>query len=281
MRMLVEEVEKRSQVRWPVTDAWPEKAGAVIVVGPSQFANDVLAQHQVSESPRFDAAEGYRLRVVDAKPPIVMVAGNDSRGVLFGVGRLAPRAADSRRRVLVPGILKIASGPKYRAPRASARLSAEDEFVRRLVGADVGAVHPRSGGLRHQRGRADSAAHRRRGRQPAFSAAADADDGRDVAAAGPVRPRRLDLVSGDGRRLFQSRDGGEGPRRMGRRLPAVAADRRGFRSRRRSGPHRPGRSVAVLEKQTANLHRYHPQGADVGLAAELQPGVARRVHRVS
>jgi hypothetical protein len=114
VRMLVEEVEKRSQLRWPVTDGWPEKAGAVILVGPSRFANDVMAQHQVSELPRFDAPEGYRLRVVDAKPPIVMVAGNDSRGVLFGVGRLLRELRISRRRVLVPGILNIASGPKYR-----------------------------------------------------------------------------------------------------------------------------------------------------------------------
>jgi hypothetical protein len=114
VRMLVEEVEKRSQLRWPVTDGWPEKAGAVILVGPSRFANDVMAQHQVSELPRFDAPEGYRLRVVDAKPPIVMVAGNDSRGVLFGVGRLLRELRIARRRVLVPGILNIASGPKYR-----------------------------------------------------------------------------------------------------------------------------------------------------------------------
>src|SRR5580698_8012500 len=96
VRMLVEEVEKRSQLRWPVMDTWPEKAGAVILVGPSRFANDVMDQHQLPESPRFDAPEGYRLRVVDAKPPIVMVAGNDSRGVLFGVGRLLrPRTDDA------------------------------------------------------------------------------------------------------------------------------------------------------------------------------------------
>ncbi len=152
VRMLVEEVEKRSQLRWPATDAWPDKAGAVILVGPSRFANDVLAQHQVSESRRFDAPEGYRLRVVDAKPPIVMVAGNDSRGVLFGVGRLLRELRISRRRVLVPGVLEHRQRTEVSPAWSSARLSPQDQFVRRLDGADVGAIHPRSGGLRHQRG---------------------------------------------------------------------------------------------------------------------------------
>src|SRR5262249_9100750 len=115
VRMLVEEVEKRSQLRWNVTDTWPERAAAVILVGPSQFANDVLAQRRAnSESRGFGGREGYRLRVIDAKPPIVMVAGNDSRGVLFGVGRLLRELRISKRRVLVPGVLNIASAPKYR-----------------------------------------------------------------------------------------------------------------------------------------------------------------------
>ncbi|HXY37113.1 MAG TPA: hypothetical protein VEI07_22990, partial [Planctomycetaceae bacterium] len=116
VRMLVEEVEKRSQLRWTVADVWPARAAAVVLVGPAQFVDAAMREHSLPDAQirGFDAAEGYRLRVVDAKPPVVTVAGNDARGVLFGVGRLLRELRISKRRVLVPGVLNIASAPKYR-----------------------------------------------------------------------------------------------------------------------------------------------------------------------
>jgi hypothetical protein len=114
--MLVDEVEKRSQSRWTVTDTWPERAAAIVLVGPAAFADAALREHGLPDArvPGFDAAEGYRLKVVDAKPPVVLVAGNDSRGVLFGVGRLLRGLRISKRRVLVPGFLNVTTAPKYR-----------------------------------------------------------------------------------------------------------------------------------------------------------------------
>jgi hypothetical protein len=115
VRMLVEEVEKRSQLRWTVTDSWPKRAASIVVVGPAPFTDGALREHGFADAivrgP--DAPEGYRLRVIDARPPVVMVAGNDSRGVLFGVGRLLRELRISKRRVLVPGLLNIATAPKY------------------------------------------------------------------------------------------------------------------------------------------------------------------------
>jgi len=70
--MLVEEVEKRTGIRWPVHARASEGAGSVGI------RVDVLLQHA---SP----AEGYRIEVSDNA---VRVTGNDARGVLFGVGRL-------------------------------------------------------------------------------------------------------------------------------------------------------------------------------------------------
>src|SRR5580704_11424421 len=116
VRMLVDEVEKRSQLRWTVSDTWPERAAAIVLVGPAAFADATLQEHGLPDArvPGFDAAEGYRLRVVDAKPPVVLVAGNDSRGVLFGVGRLLRELRIFKRRVLVPGLLNVTTAPKYR-----------------------------------------------------------------------------------------------------------------------------------------------------------------------
>ena len=37
--------------------------------------------------------------------------------------------------------------------------------------------------------------------------------------------------------------------------------------------------MALLEKQTANLHRYHPQAHNVDVSAEFQPGVDGRISR--
>jgi hypothetical protein len=115
VRMLVEEVEKRSQLRWTVSDTWTEHATAIVVVGPASFADAVLREHRLpkSDGAGFAAAEGYRVKVIDAKPLVVMVSGNDSRGVLFGVGRLLRELRISNRRVLVPGYLNITTAPKY------------------------------------------------------------------------------------------------------------------------------------------------------------------------
>jgi hypothetical protein len=115
VRMLVEEVEKRAQLRWMQSDTWPERAAAIVLVGPAAFVDATTREHDLPDTRRngFDAAEGYHLRVVDDKPPVVIVAGNDSRGVLFGVGRLLRELRISKRRILAPGILNIATAPKY------------------------------------------------------------------------------------------------------------------------------------------------------------------------
>src|ERR1700730_15505573 len=44
VRMLVEAGEKRSQLRWTVTDAWPARAAAVVLVGPAPFADATLRE---------------------------------------------------------------------------------------------------------------------------------------------------------------------------------------------------------------------------------------------
>ncbi|MEZ5399345.1 MAG: glycoside hydrolase family 20 zincin-like fold domain-containing protein [Bryobacteraceae bacterium] len=92
VRMLVEEVEKRSQIRWPVA----AQAGS----GAS-----------ISIAHRSGPAEGYSLRIDGAS---VRVEGNDARGVLFGVGRLLRVLRCERGRVEAPDRLEITTAPKTR-----------------------------------------------------------------------------------------------------------------------------------------------------------------------
>jgi hypothetical protein len=96
VRMLVEEVEQRSMVRWDRAEKWPGGGTPVVVVGPADGVRELLERQGVrlpaAERPR---PEGYRIGVVSpatsapgVKAPVVWVAGNDARGVLFGAGRL-------------------------------------------------------------------------------------------------------------------------------------------------------------------------------------------------
>ena len=118
--MLVEEVEKRSNVRWEKRSAWPDKASderPVIAVGDRAqlpaFTGPYTEELQVSGEP---AAEGFRICVKRAKnsgPPGVFIIGNDARGVLFGVGRLLRELHMGRGSVNVSGDLDVTTAPKY------------------------------------------------------------------------------------------------------------------------------------------------------------------------
>ncbi|MHB8523969.1 MAG: hypothetical protein ACYDH9_24870 [Limisphaerales bacterium] len=114
--MLVEEVEKRTHLRWPVVHTWPAAATPVIAVGPAsalaefagEFADGLAADRGVS------GAEGFRIRLRrPARGPAVFVIGNDARGVLFGVGRLLRELGMRPGAVSVPDDLSVATAPKY------------------------------------------------------------------------------------------------------------------------------------------------------------------------
>jgi hypothetical protein len=90
--VLIEEVEKRSQVRWPVAVQQP--SGAAIVL-----RND-------GSGPK----EGYTIRV---EGDVVAVQGSDSRGLLFGIGHLLRLLEMDRGRVIAPASLKtITTAPQ-------------------------------------------------------------------------------------------------------------------------------------------------------------------------
>src|SRR5579862_5825543 len=103
-RMLVEEIEKRTQLRWKVVDTEPKQPTPLIVVGQAAFIESFFRDHGLSnlDSAAPQGAEGYVLRVLQENPPAVIVSGNDTRGVLFGVGRLLRELRMSRRHIALP-----------------------------------------------------------------------------------------------------------------------------------------------------------------------------------
>ncbi len=90
--MLVEEVEKRSQLRWPV--AAQRQAGAAAILVSNQGRG---------------AAEGYTIAVENGA---VRVDGNDARGVLFGIGHLLRTLHLERGRATLPDGFAITTAPQ-------------------------------------------------------------------------------------------------------------------------------------------------------------------------
>jgi hypothetical protein len=113
VRMLVEEVEQRSMVRWDRTEKWPAGGTPVVVVGPADGVRDLLDRQGVRlpAAPR-PKPEGYRIGVAgDKETPVVWIAGNDARGVLFGVGRLLRELRLGRLKVTLPAGFREESAP--------------------------------------------------------------------------------------------------------------------------------------------------------------------------
>ncbi len=122
--LLLDEVEKRTIVRWKVAHEWPGDATPVVAIGTvesaAEWAGPQVSALELSETSR--PAEGFRIRVVaeGRKTPAVLVAGNDSRGLLFGVGRLLQElrmyreeSRQVRGRVELPASFGITTAPRY------------------------------------------------------------------------------------------------------------------------------------------------------------------------
>jgi hypothetical protein len=114
--MLVDEVAARAQIRWPVETSWPASDQPVIAVGPIKSAGQRAGRFAVEFSSRQTPgpAEGFRIDIkTDKGAPAVFVLGNDSRGVLFGVGQLLRSLRMNSGSITLPADFKIASAPRY------------------------------------------------------------------------------------------------------------------------------------------------------------------------
>lgn len=92
--LLIEEVEKRSGIRWEPTLEHPPAA-----------ASPTVEIARITGPP-----EGYRIHT---GPHSVTVAGNDARGILFGIGRLLRELRISRGSIQLPGGFTEVSAPRY------------------------------------------------------------------------------------------------------------------------------------------------------------------------
>jgi len=115
VRVLVEEVAKRTNVRLPVSAQWPAVGVPAIAVGAIATASSwAAAGLRGAASAPVPGPEGYRvaLNASGRGAPTVLVLGADARGVLFGVGRLLRELRMTRGSVRVPASLAIVSAPQ-------------------------------------------------------------------------------------------------------------------------------------------------------------------------
>ncbi len=110
--MLVEEAEKRCLLRWAVSEGVPAGGKPAIYVGQRGALTGAFpALAAVLPSAAELKPEGYQIATTPAGA--VIVAGNDARGVLFGVGRLLRALHYGRETVTLLAPLQITTAPRY------------------------------------------------------------------------------------------------------------------------------------------------------------------------
>src|SRR2546425_448980 len=78
--MLIEEVEKRTQIRWAGASSWPAAGAPVIAVGSVSELDSFAGEYaeELSKERRKLGAEGYRIDVRQrGGAPVLFVIGND------------------------------------------------------------------------------------------------------------------------------------------------------------------------------------------------------------
>lgn len=258
--MLVEEVERRSGVRWEVRSRWPGGDGPIVAVGRASLLRglDGGAERWLAGFTAPEGAEGYRVGTGQGGIGVV-VAGNDARGVLFGVGRLLRELRMGRGRVSVPADLRIASAPRmalrghqlgYR-PKTNSYdgwdLDQWERYIRDLAVFGTNAVElipPRSDDA------ADSPHFPRPPLEMMAGMARLADDyGLDVWLWYPALDRDYDDPTTVEAAVKEWAD-------VFAKLPRVDAV---FVPGGDPGHTRPKALMALLEKQAASLRRHHPR----------------------
>ena len=262
--MLLEEVEKRSRLRWAIASTWPASDQPVIAVGPAAALPGLIATlpAEPADDPAAKSAEGFRIRVrpgTEAQAPAVFVIGNDARGVLYGVGRLLRALHLTPDHAVLDDDFHATSAPALRVrghqlgyrPKTHSYdawdLPVWEQYIRDLAVFGCNAVElipPRSD---------DAATSPHFPRPPlemmrGMSQLLD-DYGLDVWIWYPALDKDYanpDTVN------FALQEWGD----VFKQLPRVDAV---FVPGGDPGHTRPKDLMALLEKQTAQLHRYHPK----------------------
>ena len=113
-RVLAEEVEARTGLKWPITTNWPTRGHIIAISSGTSSPGWPKALPARSGSDLAERrSEGFRLAVQAGATPhsIVWIQGADSRGALFGAGQLLRSLAWEKSSASLPADLDIATAP--------------------------------------------------------------------------------------------------------------------------------------------------------------------------
>jgi hypothetical protein len=118
VQFLAAEIRARADIGWEVLIRWPTTAVPVVVVGPAHLLrSDTSPARELMPpaQPASEGKEGFQIDTVNTGrgAKAVLVVGNDARGVLFGVGRLLRALRMRPGKVSLPENLTLASAPRY------------------------------------------------------------------------------------------------------------------------------------------------------------------------
>ena len=109
--MLVEEVARRSYVDWIVAEGGPAQSAPTVYVGQRSALTAAFPALAASLPLGTELKpEGFQ---IVTRADSVIIAGNDARGVLFGVGRLLRAMDYSREKAVLSEPLNVATAPRY------------------------------------------------------------------------------------------------------------------------------------------------------------------------
>ena len=109
--VLQEEIQKRTGIQLSTLTEWPENQQSVIAVGQTGQMKILAGPYSdILENGQSLGKEGFRLSI---KENAILVAGNDPRGVLYGVGKLLRTLRMKPGSILVPEDLDITTCPRY------------------------------------------------------------------------------------------------------------------------------------------------------------------------
>ncbi len=115
--LLLDEVEKRTLIRWKTVNTWPNDPVPVIAIAQAESIQTIakpLANALDAHKPLTQGEEGYRILTLSNNgAPSLIAAGHDERGVLFACGRLLREFHMSRLHIELEGPLNVDTVPAF------------------------------------------------------------------------------------------------------------------------------------------------------------------------
>ena len=114
VRVLTEEIQRRTTVTLPVSEKWTADRPVIVVATRGQETGRPLPPLKNPEDPS-GRSEGYLLQVETTvgTQPLVWVIGADPRGTLYAVGALLRNLNWGKNRLALPSDLELRTAPAY------------------------------------------------------------------------------------------------------------------------------------------------------------------------